>query len=76
MATVFHATLYGRLTEIKSNLRRKKLHIANQGSYLIGGGFSNRDSGRAPLQFKRERQSLHLKKMILLQKQDYPFSHQ
>ena len=30
MATVFHVWLYGRFSEIQSNLRRKKLHRTNQ----------------------------------------------
>ena len=31
MTTIFHSKLCGRITEIKSNLRRKKLHRTNQG---------------------------------------------
>ena len=47
MTTVFHAWLYGRFTEIESNIRRKKLHRTNQGSNFLGGSFSNRDNVRA-----------------------------
>ena len=49
MATVFHARLYGRFIEIKSSLRRKKLHRMNKGSNILGGIFSKRDV-RAPIQ--------------------------
>ena len=38
MTTVFHARSYGY-----SKLRRKKLHITNQGSNFLGGSFSNTD---------------------------------
>ena len=51
--TVFHAWLYGRFIEIRSNIRRKKLHRTNQGSNFLGGSFSNRDNIRAPIQFRR-----------------------
>ena len=56
MTTVFHTWLYGRLIEIESNLRRKKLHRANQGSIFPRGSFSHRDNVRAPIQFRRENQ--------------------
>ena len=36
MTLVFHAWLCGRFIEIQSNLRRKKLHKTNLGSFLIG----------------------------------------
>ena len=55
---------YGRLIEIQSNLRRKKLHRTNQGSNFLGGSFSNRDNVRAPVQFRRESQPQHLKRPI------------
>ena len=54
MTTVFHKWPYGRLTEIQSNLRRKRLHRTNQGSNFLGGSFSNRDNVRVPIQFRRE----------------------
>ena len=60
MATAFHERPYGRLIEIKSNLKRKKLHRINQGPNFLGGGFSN-GFCRAPTQFRRGRQSQHLK---------------
>ena len=44
MATAFHARRYCKFIEIKSNLRRKKLH----------SNFSNRDNVRAPIQLRRE----------------------
>ena len=53
MTTVFHAWPYGRLIEIQSNLRRKKLHRTNQGSIFLGGTFSNRYNVRAPTQFRK-----------------------
>ena len=36
MATVFHVLPYGRVIEIQSNLRRKKLHRTNQNSNFLG----------------------------------------
>ena len=44
MATVFHAKLYARFVEIKSSLKRKKLHRTNQSSNFLGSSFSNRDN--------------------------------
>ena len=40
--------------EVKSNIRRKKLHRTNQGSIFFGGSFSNRDNVRALIQFKKK----------------------
>ena len=60
MATVLHAWRYGRFIEIQNNNRRKKLHRTNQGSYFLGGSFSNRDNVRAPIQFRGESQSQHI----------------
>ena len=40
MKTVFHAWPYGRFIEIKRNLRRKKLHRANQGSNFLEGNLA------------------------------------
>ena len=40
---------YGRYIQIKSNLRRKKLHRMNQGSNFRGGSFNNRDYVRATI---------------------------
>ena len=54
MTRVFHAWPYGRFTEIKSNLRRKKLHIMNQSSNFLGNSFGNRDNVRTPIQFRRK----------------------
>ena len=48
MTTVFHARTYGRLTEIQSKLRTKKLHRMNQDSNFLGGSFSNRDNKKSP----------------------------
>ena len=66
MTVAFHTWLYGRFIEIKSNLRRKKLHRMNQGSNFLGGSFSNRDNVRSPIQFRRESQPQHLKRCLLL----------
>ena len=60
MTTVLHAWLYGRFTEIQSNLR-KKLHRTNQGSNFLGGIFNNGSNVRAPIQFRRESQPSILK---------------
>ena len=73
MATVFHAWLYGGSIEIQSNLRWRNLHRMNQGSNFLGQGFSNRTDGRAPIQFRRERQPQHLKRHILLKNRSIHF---
>ena len=49
--------LYDQLIERKSNLRRKKRHRMKQGSNFLGGGFSNKDNIRVPVQLTGERQS-------------------
>ena len=41
MTTVFYARPYGRFIEIKSNLKRKKLHRTKQSSNFLGGSFIN-----------------------------------
>ena len=47
MTTAFHASAYGRFTEIESNLRRKQLQRMSQSSNLLGGSFSNSNDVRA-----------------------------
>ena len=49
MTTVFFARYYDRFIYIKSYLRTKKLHRANQCSNLLDCSFSNRDNIRAPI---------------------------
>ena len=64
--TVFQAWAYGRIIEKKSNLRRKKLHRTNQGSNFLGGSLSNRDNVKASIQFRRESEPQHLKRLFFL----------
>ena len=66
MTTVFHTWLYGRFTEIQINHSRKKLYRMNQGSNFFGDSFSNRDNIRAAIQFRRESQPQHLKRLSFL----------
>ena len=73
MTIVFHAWPNVRLTEIQSNLRRKKRHRTNQGSNFLGGSFSNRNNVRASIQFGRERQPQHLKRRIFLKNRPIHF---
>ena len=88
MTTVFHTWLCGRFIEIQSNLRRKKLHRMNQGSNFLagsfsnrdnqgsnflGGSFSNRDNVRASIQFRRESQPQHLKRLFFLENRPIHF---
>ena len=61
MTAAFHVWLYGRFTELESNLRRKKIHRTNQGSNFLGGSFSSRYNVTAPIQFGRESQPSILK---------------
>ena len=74
MATVFHARPYGRLVEIKINLRRKKLPRTNQNYNFRRGRFSNRDNIRFPIQSRRER-SPNILIDIFLQEQIHPLLH-
>ena len=46
---------YGRFIEIKSNLRRKKLHRTNEGSNFPGGNCSNRNNFRASIPLRRQK---------------------
>ena len=69
----FHARTYDRIIEIQSNLRRKKLHRANQGSNFLGRSFSNRYNVRAPSQFKWERQPQHLNRWFSLKNRPIHF---
>ena len=73
MTTVFPARPFGRFIEIQSNLRRKKLHRANQGSNFLRRSFSNRDNLRAPIQFRRERQTQHRKRWLFLKSRPIHF---
>ena len=62
MTTVFHPWPHGRFIEIKSNLKRNKLHRTNQSFSFLGRSFSNRENVRAPIQFGRESQPQHIKR--------------
>ena len=73
MATVFHASSYGRFTEIQSNLGRKKLHRTNQGSNFLGSSFNGRDNMRASIHFRRESQHQHLKRKFFLKNRPIHF---
>ena len=59
---VFYARPYSRLIEIKNNFGRNEVHRTNQASDFLRGSFRNRGNVRAPVQFRRERQSQHLKR--------------
>ena len=67
MTIVLHALPYCRFIEIQSNLRRKKLHRMNQGYNFVGGSFSSRANVRAPIQFARESQPQHVKRLFFPQ---------
>ena len=73
--TVFHARQYGRFIEILEFLREKNIG-ANQGCNVLGGSFNNRENVSAQIQFRRERQYQHLKKIIFPLEQTNPFLHQ
>ena len=45
---------YTTFKEIQSNLRRKKLHRANQSSNFLRDSFNIRNNLRAPIQVRRE----------------------
>ena len=74
MATVFHTWPYGRFIEIQSNLRRNKVNRMNQSSNFLRDSFSNRDTVRAPIQFKRESQRQYLERIIFQQEQTHIFT--
>ena len=73
MATLFHTWQYGKLIEIQSNLRRKKLHRTNLGSNFLDRSFSNRDNARVTIQFRRESQPQHLKRGFYLKNRPIHF---
>ena len=73
MATVFHARPHGKFIEIKSNLRRKKRHVANQDPNFLVGSFSSRDKVRVPIQFRKGRQSQHLQRLFFLKNRPIHF---
>ena len=50
-----------------------KLHGMNQGSNFLGGSFSNRDNTRVPIQFRRESQPQHPKKLLFLKNRHIHF---
>ena len=62
-----------RFIEIQRDLRKKKFHRTNQGFNFLGGSFSSKDSVRAPIRFKRERQPQHLKILFFLKNRPIPF---
>ena len=45
----------------------------NQGFIFLRGSFSNRDIVRTPIQFRRESQPLHLKRLFLLKNRPIHF---
>ena len=57
VTTIFHATLYGWLVDIKIKYRITKLNRTNQGSNVLGGSFNNGDNVKVPFQFRRETDS-------------------
>ena len=63
----FHARPYSRFMELKSNIEQKKTSI-NQVSNFLWDCFSSRDDARAPIQFRRETQSQHLKRWFFIEK--------
>ena len=48
--TVSQVRLYDIFREIKTNLRRKKLHRRNEGSNFLAASFSKTDNVRDPIQ--------------------------
>ena len=66
--TILYTWANGRIIEIQSNLRKKKLHRTNYSFNFLGGTSSNRDNVRAPIQFRREGQPKHLKRSFFLKK--------
>ena len=70
---VFHARLYGRFIEIKSNFKRTKLHKVNEDSNLSRGSLSNRDNIRVPIQFKGKRHYQNLKKWLFFKNRPIQF---
>ena len=66
MTKVFHARSYGGFIEIQSNLRRKKLHRINQGPMFLETVLAT-DNVKAPIKFKRERQTQLLINLFCLE---------
>ena len=73
MTTAFHASAYGRFTEIESNLRRKQLQRMSQSSNLLGGSFSNSNDVRAQLNLEEKVNPSTLKEDFFLENRPIHF---
>ena len=74
MTTVIYARAHSKFIEIKNNLRRKNLYWTNQGNNFLGGSFSNIDSVRTPIQLRREKQFLDLKRLFFFKNRPMLFT--
>ena len=63
----------GRFIKIKRNVMRKKIHRTNQGSNFLGDNFCNGDNVTAPIQFRREWQSHHIKRWFFVKNRPIQF---
>ena len=70
---VFQTRPYGSFIQIKSNLRRKKLHRTNQSSNFLGSSFGKKEKVSAPNQFMREIESQHLKILFFFENRPIHF---
>ena len=59
--------------QIYSKLRRKKLYRTNKGSNFFGDSSKNRSNVSAPIQFRRESQLQHLKRLFFLKNRSIHF---
>ena len=86
MTTVFHAWPFMAMVDlqihratsggrnfIKQIKERIELHRTNQGSNFLRVSFSSGDNVRAPIQFRRESQPQHLKRLFILKKRPVHF---
>ena len=73
MTTVFHVRPYGKIVETQSNLWRKQSHRMNQVTNFGRTSFCNRAYIRASIQFRRERQSQHLKRCFFINNRPVDF---
>ena len=58
---------------IQSNLRTKKLHRMNQDTSFLGSSLNDRDNVRALIQFGKESQPQHLKRLFFIKNRPIHF---
>ena len=75
MTTVSHTWTYGRLIEYRASSGERNFMERIKAQIFLEAVLAT-DNVRAPIQFRRESQPKHLKRLFFPQEQTHPFSHQ